>query len=293
MRESRGDRLFLAINTALCVVLLLIFIYPLYFVVIASVSDPYAVWNGEVLLAPIGLNLRGYEKIMTYTDILMGYGNSILYTVGSILLGLFFTVSAAYPLAQKDFPVRQVISKLFMFTMFFSGGMIPLYFTVRTLGMLNTPLAIILPGAASFGNIIITRTYFQSSIPGDLREAAFLDGCSHFTYLIRIALPLSKSILAVMALYYGVAQWNSFFNAMIYIKDRSLYPLQLILREILLTTDVTMDSIGDPNALVEQQKLAEVIKYGVIVVSAVPAMIAYPMVQKHFVKGVMIGSLKG
>ena len=222
-----------------------------------------------------------------------GYRNSILYTAGSIVLGLILTISAAYPLSQPDFYMGGLFSKLLLFTMFFSGGLIPSYFIVKGLKLLNTPLACIIPGAVSVTNIIITRTFIKSSIPREQREAAFLDGCSHFMYLIRIVLPLSKAILAVMALYYGVGQWNAYFNAMIYLTDAELYPLQLVLRGILLTTEATLESGSDPETLMAQQRLGEVIKYGVIVVSALPAMIAYPFVQKNFVKGVMIGSLKG
>ncbi|MDD6885039.1 MAG: carbohydrate ABC transporter permease [Eubacteriales bacterium] len=293
MRQCRADNVFDAVNLIICIILLLVFLYPLYFVVIASFSEPSAVWNGDVLLWPVGFCLDGYKKIMTYSDIITGYINSICYTAGSVALGLVLTISAAYPLAQSDFYAGKFFSKFLLFTMFFSGGLIPTYFVVKGLGLLNTPLACIIPGAASVTNIIITRTYIKTSIPGELREAAFLDGCTHFTYLFRIALPLSKAILAVMALYYGVGQWNAYFNAMIYLTNAKLYPLQLVLRGILLTTEATLESGSDPETLMAQQRLGEVIKYGVIVVSALPAMIAYPFVQKNFVKGVMIGSLKG
>lgn len=293
MRRCRADRTFDAVNLIVCCFMTLLFLYPIYFVVIASFSDPYAVWNGQVAFWPVRPTLDGYRKIMTFGSILTGYGNSIFYTVCSVLLGLILKVCAAFPLAQGDFYAGKFLSKLLLFTMFFSGGMIPSYFIVKGLGFLNTPLAVIIPGAVSVSNIIITRTYFKSSIPTGLREAAFLDGCSHFAYLVKVVLPLSKPILAVMALYYGVGQWNSYFNAMIYITDQAKYPLQLVLRDILLTTQVTLESGSDPESLMRQQRLGEVIKYGVIVVSALPAMIAYPFVQKNFVKGIMIGSLKG
>ena len=293
MGQSRSDKIFDRVNIIICLVLLIIFLYPLYFVVIASVSEPSAVWNGEVLLWPIGFNLDGYKKILTYSDITTGFINSVFYTGGSVILGLILTISAAYPLSQSNFYAGNFFSKLFLFTMFFSGGLIPTYFVVKNLGLLNTPLACIIPGAASVTNIIITRTFFKSSIPKELQEAAFLDGCTHFSYLFRITLPLSKAILAVMALYYGVGQWNAYFNAMIYITNDKLYPLQLVLRGILLTTQATLEAGSDPETLMAQQRLGEVIKYGVIVVSTLPAMIAYPFVQKNFVKGVMIGSFKG
>lgn len=294
LHGSNADKIFDIINTTLSILLLLIFIYPLYFVVIASISDPLKVWNGQVVLYPVDINFRGYEKILTYSDILIGYRNSIFYTLGSIVLGLVCTVSAAYPLSQKKFYIRNFIMKLYMFTMFFSGGMIPSYFVIKALGLIDSPLAVILPSAASFINIAITRTYFQQSIPDELREAAFMDGCSHFVYLFKIVLPLSKAIFAVMALFYGTAQWNAFFSAMIYLSNRKLYPLQLVLREILMSTQIakTVEDV-DETAISEKQKLAEVIKYGVIVVASLPVMLAYPFFQKYFVKGVMIGSLKG
>ncbi len=291
--RSRSDRLFDSINMVVCLLLFALFVYPLYFVVIASFSDPYAVWNGQVFLWPVGPTLDGYQKILTYGNIMTGYINSIWYTACSVMLGLFLTVCAAFPLSQENFYIGGFLSKILLFTMFFSGGMIPTYFVVKNLKMLNTPLAVIIPGAVSVSNIIITRTYFRSSIPTGLREASFLDGCSHFRYLIFIVLPLSKPILAVMALYYGVGQWNAYFNAMIYITDVAKYPLQLVLRGILLTTEVTIEAGSDPESIMKQQRLGEVIKYGVIVASALPAMIAYPFVQKNFVRGIMIGSLKG
>lgn len=295
MQQCRSDRIFDAVNLAICIFLLLLFLYPIYFVIIASFSDPYAVWNGQVAFWPVRPTLEGYQKIFTFGSIMTGYGNSIYSTLSSVVLGLILTICAAFPLSQKDWYVGGFFSKLLLFTMFFSGGMIPTYFIVKNLGMLNTPLAVIIPGSVSVSNIIITRTYFKSSIPYALQEAAFLDGCTHFKYLVTIVLPLSKPILAVMALYYGVGQWNSYFNAMIYINKQELYPLQLVLRDILLTTQFSMESgtSSDPEALMKQQRLGEVIKYGVIVVSALPAMIAYPFVQKNFVKGIMIGSLKG
>lgn len=291
--RTRADVVFDGVNFALSLVLLAAFLYPLYYVLIASISDPYAVWNGKVIFFPKGLTLAGYRQILTYRDILTGYRNSIAYTAASILLSLTLTISAAYPLAQRNFLLRGAFSKFLLFTMFFSGGLIPTYLMIKTLRILNTPLAVILPGAASVTNIIITRTFFQTTLPAELREAAFLDGCSHLRYLFSITLPLSKAILAVMALYYGVGQWNSFFNAMIYLTNRDLYTLQLVLREILLTSSVTLETGGDPQALAEQQRIGEIIKYGVIVVAAVPALAAYPFVQRFFIKGVMIGSLKG
>ena len=298
MRQCRADNIFDVVNVIICIGLLLIFLDPLYFVVIASISDPYAVWNGEVLFWPIGITMDGYREIMTFDTILTGYRNSILYTAGSIALGLVLTISAAYPLSQPDFYMGGLFSKLLLFTMFFSGGLIPSYFIVKGLKLLNTPLACIIPGAVSVTNIIITRTFIKSSIPREQREAAFLDGCSHFMYLIRIVLPLSKALIGVMALYYGVGHWNNYFNALIYLTDRSMVPLQLVLREILVEQQVKADMMAggayvDELLLDAQVRLASLVRFSVIIVSSLPVLIAYPFLQKYFDKGVMIGSLKG
>lgn len=293
IRGFRSDKVFDGINITLSIILFIIFTYPLYFIIIASISDPNAVWNNQVILWPRQPTLEGYQKIFTYSDILMGYKNSIFYTFFGVFINLFVTITAAYPLSRKDFMLRGPIMKLYTFTMFFSGGLIPTFLLVKGLGMYDSIWALLIPTAASMTNIIIMRTFFQSSIPLELQEAAILDGCTNLGFLWRIVLPLSKAILAVMALYYGVGHWNAYFNAMIYLSDRSKFPLQLILREILLTTSFVFESGGDPEALLRQQRLGDIIKFGVVVVSVVPALVVYPFVQKHFVKGIMIGSIKG
>ena len=295
IHQTRLDQAIDIINIFLLCVVLVIFIYPLLFVVSASLSDPGAVWSGKVWVWPVGFTLDGYQEIIKDTEIWTGYLNSVIYTVVGTLVNLFFTVTCAYPLSRSDFKARGILMKLYAFTMFFGGGLIPTYLLVQGLGLLDTMWAIILPSFASVTNIIITRTFFQTNIPTELREAGFLDGCTNLSFLTRIVLPLSKPILAVMALYYGVGHWNGFFQAMIYIQDRGKYPLQLFLREIVLQSSMMLEDMqtGDAELIAKQMQLVEIIKYCAIIVASLPALIIYPWMQRFFVKGVMIGSLKG
>ncbi|NLG25189.1 MAG: carbohydrate ABC transporter permease, partial [Clostridiales bacterium] len=252
--------------------------------------------TGRVWLWPQGFMLDGYKRIFNNAEIYVGYRNSIFYTVAGTLINLIVTVPAAYALSRRDMPWRGFFLKLFLFTMFFGGGLIPTYNLVRTLGMRNTVWSILLTGACSTTNLIVTRTYFVTSIPGELEEAAEIDGCHIFQLFGRIILPLSMPIIAVMALLYGVGHWNSYFNAMIYLSDRSLFPLQIILREILIVQQMNtsqMLSAMEAEAIAQQSRMAELVKYGVMIVATVPVLIVYPLLQKHFVKGIMIGALKG
>jgi len=228
-------------------------------------------------------------------NIWIGYRNTVIYVIVGTIINLFVTITAAYPLSRKDFYVRNFLMRLYTFTMFFSGGMIPTYLLVKQLGMLDTIWAMVIPNAASVWNVIITRTYFQNNIPEELREASAIDGCSNIRFLIKIALPLSAPIVAVMTLFYGVGHWNAFFNGLIYLSDRAKFPLQLFLREILILSQMEQNMLEyvDPNEVSERMRIAETIKYGVIVVSSLPVLLAYPFVQRHFVKGIMIGSIKG
>ncbi len=293
IKQTRSDNIYDVVTIIISLLLLVIFAYPLYFIIIASFSDTSAVWNGQVKLLPVGFSLEGYQEIMKNSQIWMGYIYSIFYTGFGVIVNLFFTILVAYVLSCKEFMPRNIIMKLITFTMFFGGGLIPTYLLVKDLGMLDTVWSIVLPGAINVQNLIITRTFFQSNITGELKEAAFIDGSSHTGFLLKIGLPLSKAIIAVMALYYGVAHWNSYFNAMIYLSDERKFPLQLILREILLKTTSMNESGGDPELVAQQIRLADSIKYCTIIVASVPALVAYPFVQKFFVKGVMIGSIKG
>ena len=293
IKDTKADRMISRVNFVFAVILLLIFLYPLYYVLIAGVSDPKYIWSGAIILLPKGFHLDGYRKTLENKDLIRGYGNSILYTLIATLFSLFLTVSAAYPLAQKKLMFRGFLSRLTTFTMMFSGGLVPTYLLVKDLGLLNTRWAIIMTASISVTNTIITRTFFETSIPDDLREAALLDGAGPFRFLFSITLPLSKAILAVMALYYGVYHWNSYFRAMIYVLDRNLFPLQLVIREILASANALIETDGDMEEYAMLMRQAETLKYCVIVVASLPPMLAYPFVQKFFVKGIMIGAVKG
>ncbi|MBV6715054.1 carbohydrate ABC transporter permease [Paenibacillus chitinolyticus] len=271
----------------------LIVLYPLVFVLIASFSSPEAVMRGEVWLWPKGITWMGYTKIFQNNEILTGYLNTIVYTVVGTAINLILSVAAAYPLSRKDFAGRNAISALMVFTMFFSGGMVPSYLLVKNLGMLNTMWALIIPGAVSVYNIIIMRTFFQSSIPGEMQEAASIDGCSNLGILWKIVLPLSMPIIAVMILFYSVGHWNSYFSGLMYLTDRDKYPLQLFLREILIQGQMQeMLGVGDDSHARNVME-GEAIKYAVVIVANLPVLMLYPFLQRYFVKGVMIGSVKG
>jgi len=292
---TKGDVVFNTVVTALTVLALLVCLYPLYFVLIASVSQPEDIVSGKVFLLPSGTSFSAYEFIFKEKDIWMGYRNTIFYTVCGTAFGVIVTVLAGYALSRKDLIGRNLIMKIMVFTMFFNGGLIPTYMVVNKLGLINTPFVLIIVGSVWVYNIIIARTFFQSTIPDELLEAAFLDGCGNFRFFVSIVLPVSKAIIAVIALYYAVGHWNSYFNALIYLTKKQLFPLQLILRDLLLQGQQLVSSMDadEIETLVERQRIAEIIKYGIIVVSSVPMICAYPFLQKYFVKGVMIGSVKG
>ncbi len=294
IRKSPGDRAVLAVNYVLLALLFLIVVYPVYFVLIASVTDGKFAGSGSILLWPKGFHLNGYKYVLRDERIWTGYKNTLIYTAGGTLLGLFCSLPAGFALSKHDLPGRKLITGLFVFTMYFSGGLIPTYLVVQRLRLLNTRAVMILLGAVSVYNIILIRTFFINTIPKDLEEAAQLDGCGYVRFFAAIALPLSKAIIAVIALYLAVGYWNGYFNALIYIHDPAKKPLQVYLREILLTSTETMQQdTADKESLNEFLKLVDVIKYAVIVVSVLPVMCIYPFLQKYFVQGVMIGSLKG
>lgn len=289
-----SDRIFDWFNYLIMIIIAIIFIWPLWFVIIASVSDPDAVWAGEVILYPIEFTLSCYKRIFEYEQIWIGYRNTIFYTLVGTTLNVVMTILVAFPLSRKNLMFGGFFSKMFMITMYFSGGLIPNYLLVENLGLMNTPLALILPGAISFFNVIIVRTFFANTIPDSLEEAASIDGANTWTYFLKVVLPLSKAIIAIMVLYYAVGHWNSYFNAMIYINDVELQPLQLVLRNILIN-DSTVDMMEsmDMTEQIERMRIAQSMKYGIIIVSAAPLLCIYPFVQKYFVKGVMIGAVKG
>ena len=292
-KQTLDDIIFDVLITVVAVILLVIFIYPLYYLVIASLSDMDAVFTGRVKFWIVDFSLDSYKELMNRSDIWRGYMNSIFITGVGTVVNLIMTVLGAYVLSCPEFLPRNIIMKLITFTMFFGGGLIPTFLLIQKLGLYDSLWALIIPGAVSVHNLIIARTFFQGNIPNELREAAFLDGCSHTRLLMDVVLPLSKAIVAVLALYYGVGHWNSYFNAMIYLKNDDLAPLQLVLRRILLSASSAENTGADLATIIRQVHLAEQLKYSSVIVASVPALIAYPFVQKYFVKGVMIGSIKG
>ncbi|OZB94173.1 carbohydrate ABC transporter permease [Paenibacillus sp. XY044] len=293
VKETFSDKLLSFIIHALLVLALIAVLYPLLFVLVASISDPSKVLGGEVWLWPKGITFRGYEKVFQNNDILQGYGNTILYTVIGTAVNIVMTILAAYPLSRKDLAGRGFFTAFFVFTMFFSGGLIPTYLLVKSLGMVNTMWALIIPNALAIWNVIIMRTFFQQNIPIEVQESAQIDGCSNLQILVRIVLPLSMPILAVMTLFYSVAHWNSFFSALIYLTDRSKYPLQLVLREILIQSNLK-DMVGtSEESLAKSVMEGESIKYAVVIIANLPVLLLYPFLQRYFVKGLVIGAVKG
>ncbi len=292
-RLSRGDRVFDVINTLILVFCILIVAYPLIYIISASISDHRAVVSGKVWLLPVGFDLTAYKAVFNYSLILTGYANSLFYMGVGTILSVFLTILAAYPLSRKEFKARNIFMGLFLFTMMFSGGLIPTYMVVKSLGLLDTRWAMLLPNAVGIWNVIVTRTYLKATITDELYEAATMEGCGDIRFLASFVVPLSGSIIAVMSLYYAVWIWNSYFDALIYLRSRNLYPLQIVLRNILILNQTDGGMIKDISVMARKQGLADVMKYALIVVSSAPLLIIYPFVQKHFVKGVMIGSLKG
>ena len=275
------------------VVLLGIFTWPLWFVMIASISDPDAVLQGKVLLLPHQITFEGYERMFQYKQIWRGYANTIFYTVVGTGLNMIFSICLAYPMSDKNFKPRKFLMIFFMFTMYFSGGLIPNYLLMKQLGIVNTRWAMIMPGLISVYNSLIIRSYFMNSIPGELKEAATLDGANAAQYLWKVVLPLSKSVFAVVGLYYMVAHWNDFTNALYYIYDDALQPLQGVLRSLLMSGKMMNDMMDDPEEAMRALRQAQIMQYGVIMAAAVPMLCIYPFIQKHFVKGAMVGAVKG
>lgn len=290
---SLSDKMFYVLVIILLSVFFLIVLYPCIYVVSASISSGNAVQAGKVILLPVDISLKGYETVFNTPKVWTGFRNSLFYTVAGTTINLVMTMIAAYCLARKDVPGSNFIMLFFTFTMFFSGGLIPSYLLIRQLGMLNTVWSLILPGAISVYNLIMARTFIQNTIPSELLEASMMDGCSDIMFLLKVVIPLSKAIMAVLVLFYAVGHWNSYFNAMIYLNDRELYPLTIFLREILMADQIDPSTISDPELQSKIAQMAGVIKYALIVVTMVPILLIYPFIQKYFVKGVMIGSVKG
>ncbi|WP_163538768.1 carbohydrate ABC transporter permease [Gracilibacillus sp. YIM 98692] len=293
INRTKEDKIFDVINITLLTLMLLAILYPLYFIVIASISNPDRIFAGDVWLYPIEVTFEGYARIFQDGKIWIGYKNTIIYTAVGTAINIALTLTAAYALSRKDFFGRNFFMFMFVFTMFFSGGLIPTYLVVQNLGMVNTMWAMIIPKAVAIWNIIVARTFFQSTIPDEMLEAAKVDGCSNTKFFTKIVLPLSKPVIAVMVLFYAVGHWNSYFDALVYLNDEALYPLQLILRNILIQNEAAATMVSDVESVAAQQRVADLIKYGVIIVGSLPLLIVYPFIQKYFVQGVMIGGIKG
>ena len=290
LRDTKGDVVFYIINGFFLALVALIIIYPLYFIVIAAISEPEAVLAGEVFLYPVRITMDGFAKIMEREDVWRGYLNTIIYTALTVVLSLIVTIPAGWALSRKTLPGKKIFMIYFIIPMFFGGGLIPFYNVMSSLGLVNTIWAIILPSILSVWNLFMTKTFFESSIPDSLIEAAKIDGAGQFRIFFSLVIPLSKAVIAVMALYYAVGQWNSYFNAMIFLQDEKMYPLQLVLKEILIASESTVGGSGE--TILEQFRLANQLKYVSVIVSSVPVLLLYPFVQKYFAQGVMIGSLK-
>ncbi|MBX4147187.1 carbohydrate ABC transporter permease [Paenibacillus sp. FSL W7-1279] len=299
MKESKWDKIFLGSVYIYLSIALIVVLYPLIYILSASISSPQQVNSGAMWLFPKEITWAGYQLVFENPKIWNGYLNTIVYTGIGTLLNLAVTLPAAYALSRSDLVGRQLFLGFILFTMFFTGGLVPTYLVVRNLGLINTMGALILPVAASVWNIIVARTFFQTTIPKELQEAAYMDGCTNLKLFVRIILPLSAPIIAVMALFYGVSHWNSYFPALIYLNDESKYPLQMVLRQILVLQEMTAETTGAAisgdaaRAMSSKAETASLIKYGVIVVSTLPIVALYPFLQRYFVQGVMIGSVKG
>ncbi|HIS92510.1 MAG TPA: carbohydrate ABC transporter permease [Candidatus Alectryocaccomicrobium excrementavium] len=299
MKRTLSDKTFDWINGAILFALTLIFLYPLYFVLIASISEPYEVVQGNVLFWPRGFTLTAYQNVLRESSVWTGYRNSIFYTLLGTAYNLVLTIPAAYVLTKQHMPGRGLLTAYFFITMYFSGGMIPTYIIIRELNLINTPWVLIIGTGVSCWNLLVTRQFFSSTIPLELYESAEIDGANEFRMFFRIALPLAAPIVAVMALFYAVGHWNSYYNALLYVRTGELYPLQLVLRNILISNEMMLANAaleGDAEAMATAARrayMAEAMKYALIFIAAAPMLCIYPFVQKHFVKGVMIGAIKG
>lgn len=295
IRLSVGDRV---MDTAINIVMALLFLvvlYPLIYVVSSSFSSGDAVFNGKVILWPVEFSTFGYEIVLKFPKVWVGYKNTIINTVLGTIMNVFTTTLVAYPLSRKEFQGKGFYMFIFMFTMWFGGGLVPTYILMSDLGLINNRLSVLLTGLVSISNMVVMRSFFRNSIPGDLHDAARVDGISDIGYLIKIVLPLSKAIFSVITLYYAVAHWNAYFSAMIYLREPSMMTLQQVLKDLLAQANPSLDDVSDMSAedLANMQYAADLMKYSLIVISSAPILCAYPFVQKYFEKGVMIGSVKG
>jgi putative aldouronate transport system permease protein len=292
VKSSGADLVFDILSHVIAILILIVIIYPLFFIIIASFSNPTAVANGRVWFWPEGFTLEGYGALLEAPQLWVGYQNTILYTLVGTLIGLAFNIPAAYALSRKDLYGRRVINIFFLIVMFFSGGLIPTFLVVQRLGLYNTFWVMVLPFSISIYNIIVARTFFETSIPGDLLDAAQVDGCNNIRFFFQIVLPLSNAIIAVIALWTAIFHWNSFFNALIYLRDDFRQPLQLVLRNILIT-NLNMFAVTTGEAALEAVRKANLLRYTSIIVATLPILCFYPFIQKYFTQGVMIGAVKG
>jgi multiple sugar transport system permease protein/putative aldouronate transport system permease protein len=291
---SRKDKAFDVANTAFLALITLLVIYPLIYIVSASFSSPEAVSRGEVVLLPVEPSLKVYEAVFAFEQVWVGYGNSLFYAVFGTTLNVMLTIMAAFPLSRKEFFGRRFFTFYFAFTMFFSGGLIPTYLVVRSLGLLNTRAAMIIPTAIAVWNVIITRAFMQATIPDTLIEAARMDGASNFYLLFKVVVPLSKPVIAVITLFYAVSHWNEYFQALIYLRDPEKQPLQIVLRNILVANQNAVDErFIDVDRMMRQEDLQALLRYSLIIVASIPVLVIYPFVQRYFVRGIMIGAIKG
>lgn len=291
VKESVGDHVFNILNTILMILISVVIVYPLWYVILASITDPAIVNSGKFLLIPQGLYVAGYQEAFDYPQIWAGYKNSIIYTVVGVIVALVATIPGAYAFSRRDMAGRKGIMFLFTFTMFFNGGMIPLFLTVQNVKIYNTMWAIVLPIGVSVYNLIVCRSFFEANLPIELLEASKLDGCSDFGFFFKIAIPLSSTIIAVMVLFYATGLWNIYFNAIMFLRDEDKLPLQVVLRNLILSNQLMQGASGAE--LVEKQKLVDQLKYVIVTLAAFPLVIVYPFVQKYFAKGVMVGAVKG
>lgn len=292
--QPRSDKIFDVVNTVVMLIVFCVVFYPLFFVIIASVSDPNLVNSGKVILLPKGFNLDAYKHILTNQNILTGYLNSIIYTLVWTVLAVCITVPAGYALSRKDLPFRKFWTLFFVFVMYFQGGLVPTYLVVKNLHLMDTMWAVILPTVLSVYNLIVCRTFFEGTLSEELLDAARVDGTTNLQFFFRIALPLSKALVAIMVLFYAIQQWNSYFDAMIYLNSKAKFHLQMVLKDILIQAQMNSSgAFGDAESVAEMQRIAELVKYSSIVAASLPMLILYPFIQKYFVKGIMIGSVKG
>ena len=287
------DLVFYGISALVIGILTLTVFYLIVYILSASFSSPAALAAGKVILWPVDFSVDGYKAVFNYSKVWIGYRNTIFYVIVGTAINVSMTLLCAYPMAQKDLYGGKVIMAYFTFTMIFNGGMIPTYILVKNLGIMNTVWSLLLPGAMTVYNMIIARTFIRTNIPGELRDAARIDGCDDFHFFFEVVLPLSKAIIAVLTLWYAVGHWNSYMDAFLYLRDNKLYPLQIFLKDVLVSGEFSAEDMMDPETAIALQNMKLLLKYSLIVVSVVPLFFFYPFVQKYFVKGVTIGSVKG